>query len=351
MKRELRFARAVDGTRIAFATAGTGYPLVNAAHWLGHLEFDWQTPIWAPWLEALCERHQLTRYDSRGCGLSDRGLVPLSLEDLVSDLEAVVDAAGLERFALFGACQGGAISIAYAAKHPERVTHLVLCGAFARGEFRRDADPRRRETVEAMRKLIEVGWGVSNSAFLQLFTTLFFPGATPEQALAFNTIQRKSTEPAHAARLMGTLLELDASSRLNEIRCPTLVCHSTEDAVIPFEEGRFIAAAIHGAHFEPLDSANHIPLAGEPAFRQLLEVLNSFLPGAPAVRTAFGGLSQRERDVLDLMARGFDNAQVAARLMLAEKTVRNRVTQIYEKIGVETRAQAIVRARDGGFGF
>jgi DNA-binding CsgD family transcriptional regulator len=200
-----------------------------------------------------------------------------------------------------------------------------------------------------MRKLIEVGWGVANSAFLQLFTTLFFPGATPEQALAFNTIQRRSTEPAHAARLMGTLLELDASSRLNEIRCPTLVCHSTENAVIPFEEGRFIAASIHGAHFEPLDSANHIPLAGEPAFKHLLEVLHRFLPGVPA-GNPFGRLSQRERDVLDLMARGFDNAQVAARLMLAEKTVRNRITQIYEKIGVETRAQAIVRARDRGFG-
>jgi pimeloyl-ACP methyl ester carboxylesterase len=350
VKRELRFARAADGTRIAFATAGTGYPLVNAAHWLGHLEFDWQTPIWAPWLEALCSRYRLTRYDSRGCGLSDRGLVALSLEDLVSDLEAVVDAAGLERFALLGACQGGAISVAYAARHPERVSHLVLCGAFTRGEFRRDADPQRRETVAAMRKLIEVGWGVSNSAFLQLFTTLFFPSATPEQALAFNEIQRRAAHPAHAARLMGTLLDLDASRDLKEIGCPTLVCHSTEDAVIPFEEGRFTAASIHGARFQPLDSANHLPLAGEPAFEQLLEAFKGFLPGPAAVSTEFGQLSRRERDILDLMARGFDNAQVAARLMLAEKTVRNRVTQIYEKIGVESRAQAIVRARDGGFG-
>jgi len=327
-----------------------GYPLVNAAHWLGHLEFDWQTPVWLPWMERLSSAYQLTRYDSRGCGLSDRRVSSLSLDDLVADLEAVVDCAEIPRFALLGKSQGGAISIAYAAKHPERVSHIVLCGAFARGTLQRDPSVQQRSAIDAMIQLVELGWGEPNSAFLQMFTSLFFPRATPEQMSAFNTIQRKSTSPRHAARILRALTELDAGPYLSRVTCPTLVIHCRGDAVIPFEEGRFIAASIPGARFEPLDSRNHVPLAGEPSFDRLFDLLSEFLPGVPVVDSAFGELTQRERDVLDLIARGLDNAQIAARLELAEKTVRNRITMIFAKIAVENRAQAIVRARDAGFG-
>jgi pimeloyl-ACP methyl ester carboxylesterase/DNA-binding CsgD family transcriptional regulator len=350
LEQEIRFARSSDGARIAFATMGAGYPLVNAAHWLGHLEFDWQTAVWLPWMERLSSRYRLTRYDSRGCGLSDRNVASFSLDDLVADLEAVVDAAGIERFALLGKSQGGAISIAYAAKHPERVSHIVLCGAFARGALRRDPSARQRSAIEAMAQLVELGWGHPNSAFLQMFTSLFFPQATPEQMRAFNMIQRKATSPRHAARILRALAELDAAPYLARVTCPTLVIHCRGDAVSPFEEGRFLAASIAGARLEPLDSRNHVPLAGEPSFDRMFDLLSEFLPGTPIVGSVFGELTQREREMLDLIARGRDNAQIAAHLELAEKTVRNRITQIFTKIAVENRAQAIVRAREAGFG-
>jgi pimeloyl-ACP methyl ester carboxylesterase len=278
LRQEVRFARVADGTRVAFSTIGSGYPLVHAAHWLGHLEFDLQTPVWRPWIEWLSTRYRLTRYDSRGCGLSDRDVSSISLEDLVADLAAVVDAAGLERFALLAKSQGGAVSIAYAAQHPERVSHLVLCGAFARSGIGRHANLRDRAALEGLIQLIKVGWGEPNSAFRQLFTNLFFPQATPEQMRAFTEIQQKATSPAHAARLIRAFAKMDASSYLGQITCPTLVIHCRGDAVIPFEEGRFLASSIAGARFEPLDSQNHVPLAGEPAFELTLGLLREFLP-------------------------------------------------------------------------
>lgn len=350
LHQEIRFARAADGTRIAFSTMGEGAALVNAAHWLGHLEFDWQTPVWLPWMQRLCARFRLTRYDSRGCGLSDRDVPPPTLDDLVADLEAVVDAAGLDRFALLGKSQGGAISVAYAARHPERVSHIVLCGAFARGALRRGPTPEQRAGIEAVCQLVEVGWGRRNAAFLQMFTSLFFPQATPEQASAFNEIQRRATSPRHAARLLRSLIELDASPMLADIRCPTLVVHSRGDAISPFEEGRFLAASIPGARLEPLDARNHVPLAGEPAFDRVFALIEQFLPAPPAGGAIFKDLTDRERTMLDLIARGLDNAQIAAHLALAEKTVRNRITSIFAKMGVENRPQAIVRARDAGLG-
>jgi len=350
LQQEIRFARSADGVRIAFSMMGEGVPLVNVAHWLGHLEFDWQTPVWLPWMERLCARFRLTRYDSRGCGLSDRDVPAPTLDDLVADLEAVVDAARLERFALLGKSQGGAISVAYAARHPERVSHMVLCGAFARGALRRNPNPQQRAAIEAMSQLIEVGWGQPNSAFVQMFTSLFFPQASPEQANAFNEIQRRATSPRHAARLLRALVELDASPLLADIRCPTLVLHSSGDAISPFEEGRFLAASIPGARLEPLDSRNHVPLAGEPAFERMFALIEGFVLAASDPGAAFKDLTAREREMLELIARGLDNAQIAAHLALAEKTVRNRITSIFAKIGAENRPQAIVRARDAGFG-
>jgi pimeloyl-ACP methyl ester carboxylesterase len=279
-RQEVRFARVADGTRIAFATNGSGYPLVNAAHWLGHLEFDLQTPVWWPWIKRLNACYRLTRYDSRGCGLSDRNVSSICLDDLAADLGAVVDAAKLERFALLGISQGGAISIAYAAKHPERVSHLVLCGAFARSGFGRDPGEPERAMIEGIIQLIRVGWGEPNPAYRQLFTNLFIPRATPEQMLAFTELQQKSTSPAHAARLILSLSKVDASSYLGQIICPTLVIHCRGDAVIPLNEGRLLASSIAGARFESLDSQNHFPLAGEPAFERVFDLLREFLPAA-----------------------------------------------------------------------
>jgi pimeloyl-ACP methyl ester carboxylesterase/DNA-binding CsgD family transcriptional regulator len=349
-EQQIRFTRSGDGVRVAFADTGRGYPLVKAAHWLLNLETDWQSPLFGPWIDRLSERYRLLRYDSRGCGLSDRDAGEITLEALVADLEAVVDAAELDTFALLGNSQGGAASIAYAARHPQRVSHLVLCGAFARGALRRDPDPQQRAAVEAMIQLVELGWGDRNSAFLQLFTSQFFPEASLEQMRSFNLIQRRATTPLNAARIVRAFAEIDVTLHLGQVSSPTLVMHCRGDARIPFEEGRRIAASITGARFEPLDSNNHVPLPGEPAFARALDLMREFLPATAVLGAAFAQLTAREREVLDLIARGLDNAQIAARLELADKTIRNRITAVFAKIGAENRAQAIVRARDAGFG-
>jgi len=351
-RQQIRFATTADGVKIAFAESGRGLPLVRAGHWMTHLEWDWQTPVWGPWLESLSARHHLYRYDSRGCGLSDRDIGAVTLDDLVADLEAVVDAAGLDRFALFGASQGGAISITYAARHPERVSHLVLLDSLARGRLVRNPSPAQREMLDAMSRLVLVGWGQDNAAFRQMFTTQFFPNASREQADAFNDLQRLSCTPEHAQRLMLAFAALDASPWLAGVQCPTLVLHCRGDARVPFEEGRFVAAGIRNARFEPLDSMNHLPLSGEPAFEEVLALIHDFLPAAPGAQAgiAFASLTRREREVVELLSRGLDNAQIGAHLGLAEKTVRNNISAVFEKLGAENRAQAIVRAREAGFG-
>ena len=351
-RQQIRFATASDGVKIAFASSGEGCPLVRAGHWMTHLEWDWQTPVWRPMLESLGKRHQLYRYDSRGTGLSDREVGPLTLDKLVADLEAVVDAAGLDRFALLGASQGGAVSIAYAARHPERVSHLVLLDALARGLLVRQPGVAARELLDAMARLVLAGWGQDNPAFRQMFTSQFFPGASREQADAFNDMQRLSCTPEHAQRLVRAFAEIDASPWLAEVHCPTLVLHCRGDARVPFDEGRFIASGIAGARFEPLESMNHIPLLGEPAFEESLALIHDFLPDGAGTQggEGFSGLTRREREVVELLARGLDNAQIGAHLGLAEKTVRNNISAVFEKLGAENRAQAIVRARDAGFG-
>ena len=348
-RQEIQFTQAPDGARLAYALHGEGYPLVRAANWLTHIEFDWQTPVWRPWFDALGARHRFVRYDSRGCGLSGPHASEVSLDLLVSDLEAVVDAAGLERFALLGISQGGAVSIAYAARHPERVSHLVLMGSFARGQLRRDPTPEALEAIRAQIKLIEVGWGSDNPAFLQLFTSQFFPNATAEQTRSLNELQRRSCSPAHAARIVAAFYGIDATAFLERVSCPTLVLHSRGDLRSPFEtEGLRIASLIAGARLVPLETSSHVPMAGEPSFERVIEEIEAFLPTQHAA--AFPRLTPREAQILQHIAAGLDNAQIAARLELSEKTVRNNITRIFEKIGVETRAQAIVRARDAGLG-
>lgn len=347
---QIQFARSSDDARIAYAVTGEGPPLVRASHWLGNLDFDWQTPVWGPWIEALSERYRLLRYDSRGCGLSDREAQDITIDDLVADLECVVDKAGIDRFALLGMSQGGAVSIVYAARHPERVSHLLLCGAFARGPLRRDPSPQQVEATEAMIKLVEFGWGQSNPAFLQMFTSQFFPQATLAQAHSFNEIQRHAASPRVAARLIRAFAELDASAELSRVQAPTLVFHSRGDNRVPFDEGRFIATSIRGARFEPLDTNSHVPLPGEPAFQRLIDDMAAFVPATKAGAAPFAELTRREREVLDQLARGLDNAQIAARLDLAEKTVRNHITAIFDKMEVANRSQAIVAARNAGLG-
>ncbi len=348
-RQQIRFCTAPDGVRIAYAISGEGPPLLKAANWLNHLEYDWESPVWRRWLEEVSRHHTLIRYDERGCGLSDWEVEDLSFEAWVRDLETVAQAAGLSRFPLLGCSQGAPIAIAYAVRHPERVSRLVLHGAYARGVLKRNPTPEKRAEIEAMSKLAEVGWGQENPAFRQIFTTLFIPDGTPEQIRWFNELERVSTSPAMAARFFRVLNQIDVADLAPKVACPTLVSHSRQDARVPFEEGRMVAGLIPGARFAPLESRNHIVLEHEPEWKRWLEEMRAFLADGPA-SGLFAALTGRERELVELIAQGLDNAQCAARLGMSDKTVRNHVTHLYSKLEIENRARLIVLAREAGFG-
>ena len=274
---DIRFATTVDGVRIAFATSGKGMPVVRAAHWMTHLDWDWRSATLGPRLQALARRHRLIRYDGRGYGLSDWEAAPGTLDESVHDLDAVVRSAGLDRFALLGPTGGAAVAIRYAARHPERVTCLVLLGGYARGQMRRSLGKGAVENFNAMLRLLEDGWAQDNPAFRQLMTSLHWPGATLAQMQSFNELQRVSCSPKTAVDLLRRNADFDASEDLPAVACPTLVLHSPRDARVPFEEGRRIAAAIPGARLEPFDSPNHTPLSGEPAVEPVQQLIEDFL--------------------------------------------------------------------------
>jgi DNA-binding winged helix-turn-helix (wHTH) protein/pimeloyl-ACP methyl ester carboxylesterase len=273
---EIRFCSASDGVRIAYALAGHGPPLVKASNWLNHLEYDWQSPIWSPLLHALARAHQLVRYDARGNGLSDWNANDLSFEAFVRDLECVVEAAGLDKFALLGISQGCAFSIAYAVRHPERVTRLVLYGGFARGRLKRGSQ-QAIEYADAIATLMRQGWSQENPAFRQMFTSLFIPGGTTEQMQWFNDLLRITTSPENAVRLRRTVDEIDIIDLLPLVKAPTLVLHCRNDAVQPFDEGRKLAAGIPGARFVALEGQNHLVLETDPAWSRLLDEIGNFL--------------------------------------------------------------------------
>lgn len=273
---EVRFCRSRDGTSIAYATAGGGPPLVKAAHWLSHLEYEWRSPVWRHWLRELTRDHRLVRYDQRANGLSDWAAETLSLEAFVDDLDAVADAEGLRRYPVLGVSQGAAIAVAHAVRHPDRVSGLVLYGGFVLG-WRRRGHPQDVEVREAMVRLMLHGWGRENAAFRQLFTSLFCPGATLDQMQAFNELQRESASPENAVRLSEAVGEFDVTSLLSRVQVPSIVLHARGDAVIPFEQGRRLAAGIPGARFVPLDGTNHILLEHEPAWPTFLREVRAFL--------------------------------------------------------------------------
>lgn len=348
----IRFCTTADGVRIAYSITGHGPPLVRAPHWLTHLEYDRRTPIWSYWLDELSRDHSLLRFDQRGCGLSDWDAADISFEGWVRDLEAVVDAAEIERFAVFGMSQGAAIAIEYAARHPERVTHLLLLGAYARGKLKRNLSAKEVEDAETQLKLVELGWQQEDPSYRQVFASQFMPGASLEQLRAMSELMRISASGENAARIMRGFFSIDIRESAERVRCPTLLLHGRGDVRCPFEEGRFLAALIPGARLIPLETKNHVLLWDEPAWKQFVDEMRAFLPRdtRPQRNLRFTDLSEREVEVLEQIAQGLDNAQIAARLGMAEKTVRNHVTRIFDKIQVENRSQAIVLARDAGLG-
>jgi pimeloyl-ACP methyl ester carboxylesterase/DNA-binding CsgD family transcriptional regulator len=348
----IRYVRTTDGVQLAWAEAGTGPVLVKAANWLTHLEYEWESPVWRHWIRFFSEHFRFVRYDERGCGMTDLNVGNLSLERWVEDLEAVVAAADLrEPFVLLGISQGGPICVAYAVRHPERVSKLLLYGSYARGWFRR-GDPHRESFYRAMLDLVRLEWGSDNPTFRQVFTSRFIPGGTDEQIGWFNDLCRKTLTAEIAAQLLESRTTLDVTALLGKVRTPTLVLHARDDVVSPIAEGRILAAGIPGAQFVELDSKNHILLEAEPAWERFCDEVLEFMELKGSTRgedPAFASLSTRERQVLALITEGFGNAQIAERLSISEKTVRNHVSNLFDKLGVWTRAQAIVFARDRGF--
>jgi pimeloyl-ACP methyl ester carboxylesterase/DNA-binding CsgD family transcriptional regulator len=351
----IRFCTSRDGTRIAYATCGSGPPLVWAAHWVHHLKFDWDSPVWRPWLSMLARRHTLVRYDMRGCGLSDREGVEFSFEKFVEDLEAVIEAAGLDQFVLFGTVNGSAISVTYAVRHPDRVSHLVLYAGYVRNRLAGSPTPREVEEAQARLKVMEIGWPNDTPAYGQFFTSLHMPDASAEQFQSFNDLVRRTTSPANAVALLQAFFPIDVREIVPKVRCPTLVLHSRGDSIIPFEQGRSVAGLIPGARFVPIESHNHVLLETEPAWQQFVEALDDFLPAAPTRPAGFGStsldeLTTREHEVLELVAQGLDNDAIGKQLHISKRTARNHVSLILSKLGARSRAEAIVRARDAGLG-
>ena len=275
-RQKVQFCRSADGTGVASATIGEGYPLVRAGHFLTHLEYDWNSPLWRPFLNELASRFQVIRYDQRGIGLSDWSVANWQLDRFVEDLEAVVDAAGIDRFALYGTSQGAPISIAYAMRHPDRVSHLLLQGGYAQGRLVRDSFSER-EQGEAMLTLIRHGWGKQGSPFLRAFSSMFIPGGTAEQISSLTELQRRSTTAENAALLREAVDRFDVSDLLEHIRVPTLVIHARDDGVQPLDEGRKLASGIPGAEFLMLESGNHVLVQHEPAWPAYFEALEHFV--------------------------------------------------------------------------
>ncbi|UYM05174.1 alpha/beta fold hydrolase [Solicola gregarius] len=271
---QIRYCSSPDGHRVAYAISGTGPPLVKAANWLTHLDLEWESPIWSHWLDAFSRSHQLVRYDERGCGLSDWEVPEFGLDDWVDDLEAVVDAVGLDRFPLLGISQGGAVAVAYAVRHPQRVSRLVLFGAYSRGRLVRARTDEEREEAALDLQLGRIGWRHDDPTFRQVFAGQFLPDANRATWDAFNDLQRATTSTENVVRFLEVFARIDVSDLASQIGCPTLVLHSRNDLRVPTSQARELAALIPDSRLRFLDSRNHILMADEaawPAFRAEVE--------------------------------------------------------------------------------
>lgn len=333
------FCTAPDGVRIAYATSGSGpgRPLVRVATWLTHLEHD--AHVYAHWLTELAEGRPYLRYDLRGCGLSDRAVADHSLEARLADLEVVVDAARVDQVDLLGVSGGGPVAIAYAHRHPHRVAHLVLYGSYARGRAFRRTSVQQEEEESLLLSLTRAGWGGGNPAFRRVFTNLFMPDATPVEVDGYEAMQQVSADAETAAAIRAASYHSDVSAEAAELAVPTLVLHARDDAVVPFEEGRRLAATIPRAELVTIESRNHILGPNDPGWQVFVNATHRFLdtPATPLER-ALDRLTRRERDVLERVAAGEDNEQIATALTLSVRTVERHLSNLYLKLGVSGKA-------------
>ena len=276
-RQTIRFCRADDGTRIAYATVGSGPPLLKAANWMTHLDLEWMTPVWSHWLKGLARNRQLIRYDERGCGLSDWEVPGFTFDDWVDDLETVVEAAGIDRFPLLGVSQGGAVAVAYAVRRPERVSRLILAGGYARGrQVRAQSEAEGAEAALDL-DLARVGWLHQDSRFLRVFASQFLPEGTPEDWDEFTAFQRQTTSPANGVRFLHEFARIDVSDIAHRVRCPTLIIHSRDDERVPVSQASELASLIPDSRLVLLKSRNHLLTAFEPAWDEFLSHVDAFL--------------------------------------------------------------------------
>ncbi len=348
LRHETRFCTAPDGVGLAYAIDGEGPPLVKASNWMTHLDYERDSPVWRHWVRELSRGRTLVRYDERGCGLSDRQFEGIpSLEDYVGDLGAVVDAAGLERFALLGLSGGGPTAIEYAARNPERVSRLILYGTWARGRSLRGASAD--EKSQLLGELIRVGWGGSVPAFRHVFSSIYIPSAGEEQKRWYDELQQVSSTGEVASRLWQSRKETDVRETARRITQPALVLHARDDGAVPYEEGRLLASLLPDARFVTLEGDNHVLQEGEPAWEAFVAEVRAFLGDDQRGRPApadISELSDRERDVLELVAVGMSNEEIAERLFLSPRTVERHLSNVYAKLrlgGKSARAAAAAR--------
>jgi DNA-binding CsgD family transcriptional regulator/pimeloyl-ACP methyl ester carboxylesterase len=350
LRQRIRFCNSRDGVRLAYATVGQGPPLVLVSGGHSHLELDLGSPVFGHWIAELARTHALVRLDTRGYGLSERDVADHSIEAIAADLAAVADALELSRFALVAWMGATPIALTYAHANPGRVSHLVLHGGYLRGWLMRGVDSRERAAVEALVAQVHNGWDLPDPIVRHAITSSFIPESTAEQQAWMNEALRLSAHGADAARRFRVRLLADVTAIAREVRAATLVLNTESDTNPPLSESLLAASRIPDAHLVALPGRNHILLEDEPAWPRWLEEVRSFLEGDRARGSPFEGLSPRELELARLIAAGLDNAQVAARLDISEKTVRNHVTRVFAKLGVTSRAQAIVLAHRAGLG-
>jgi pimeloyl-ACP methyl ester carboxylesterase/DNA-binding CsgD family transcriptional regulator len=350
LRQHVRYVTTCDGARLAWAESGSGSTVVKAANWLTHLEYELRSPIWQHWIEFFSSRNRLIRYDERGCGMSSWQTGALSLDQWSADLETVINAAQPQGpVTLLGISQGAATCIDYAIRHPERVSRIILWGGYSRGPYMRGI-PAAESVYKAMIEVARVAWASDNPTFRQMYTSRFIPGGTAEQLRWWNDLCRESTTGEVIASLFEARAMVDISAALSRLRIPTLVIHGRGDQVVPVDEGRRLASGIAGAMYLELDSRNHVLLESEFAWVQFQESVQRFLHAdEPAMGTAFAALSSREHEVLACIFEGLSNARIAESLRISEKTVRNHASNLFDKLGVRSRAEAMVFARDHGF--
>jgi pimeloyl-ACP methyl ester carboxylesterase/DNA-binding CsgD family transcriptional regulator len=344
----IRFCTSRDGTRIAYAVSGNGPPIIRLAGLFTHLEFDRESPIWRPWLSALGKGRQLIRYDARGSGMSDCDGVQFSFEHYIEDLEAVAAAAGLHRFALFGIGGPAALAVAYAARHPEQVTHLILHAAFTKGRLARAATAQEVEEIELVLKLASMGFSDEDPSRRQMVTSQFLPDGTAEQLKDFGDLLRVTSTAHNTAEFLRAWYTTDIRTSLPRVRCPTLVLHPRAGFRVPLEEGRLVAQSILHARLVPLRTRNTYLPENDPAWPRVIAEIDDFLPVASEPKSTgslhLDKLTAREKEVFGAAAQGLGNKAIARRLGITDKTVRNHLSSIFRKFDITNRAQLIVKA-------